>query len=133
RGIAIDSKGTFVYTADASPDTNGFVIDRNTGGLMGLAGSPYSNGAGISAPWSIAADPLDRFLYVVNASSTAGITGFVRDTQTGTLQIIGGQPFAVAAGGEITADPRGQYVVEADFATAYTVYSINQANGVLTA
>ena len=130
--IAADPAGRFLYATSQYAPTGknviGFRIDRPTGRLTPLPGSPFSAGAVAS---SIAIDPSGRFAYVTNFQGNS-VSAFKIDQNSGRLLPItsyaaGSTPFAA------TVDPLGKFVYVANLGSNdVSGYAINQATGTLT-
>ena len=130
--IAADPAGRFLYaTSQYAPNNKnviGFRIDRPTGRLTPIPGSPFGAGAVASA---IAIDPSGRFAYVSNFQGNT-VSAFKIDQSTGGLL-----PIASYAAGStpdaVTVDPLGKFVYVANgFSNDVSGYAINQATGALT-
>ena len=130
--IAADPAGRFLYaTSQYAPNNKnviGFRIDRPTGRITPLPGSPFGAGG---APSAIAIDPSGRFAYVANFQGNS-VSGFKIDQNTGRLE-----PIASYAAGSnpdaVTVDPLGKFVYVANGSSAdVSGYAINQATGALT-
>jgi 6-phosphogluconolactonase len=130
--IAADPAGRFLYaTSQYAPNNKnviGFRIDRPTGRLTPIPGSPFGAGAVASA---IAIDPSGRFAYVSNFQGNS-VSAFKIDQSTGGLL-----PIASYAAGStpvaVTVDPLGKFVYVANgFSNDVSGYAINQATGALT-
>jgi probable HAF family extracellular repeat protein len=130
--IAADPAGRFLYaTSQYAPNNknvNAFRIDRLTGSLSPIPGSPFSAGAVASA---IAIDPSGRFAYVANFQGNS-VSGFKIDQSTGGLL-----PIASYAAGTtpvaVTVDPLGKFVYVANgFSNDVSGYAIDQTTGALT-
>jgi len=130
--IAADPAGRFLYaTSQYAPDNKnviGFRIDRPTGRLCPLPGSPFGAGAVASA---IAIDPSGRFAYVANYGGSS-VSAFKIDQRDGGLL-----PIASYAAGSnpdaVTVDPLGKFVYLANLSSNdVSGYAINQATGALT-
>ena len=137
--------GVFVYVVDADPKLPtvlGFAENTTTGALTPLPGTNANGGwnAGV-APSAIAIDPTGKFVYITdeqqnevfgyqitNSSTSApGTDGGLTSLQTSPFPT-GGFPMG------ITIEPRGKFVYVANFNSAtVSSYSLNQANGSLTA
>ena len=109
NSVAIDSIHGFVYVAPFGGDTiAGFSINRSTGTLTPISGSPFA----VSSAIALAVDPGGRFVYVVGGQS---IDAFTIDAGSGALYAMSGSPFV---GGSrphsIAVDPSGQFVYVAD-------------------
>lgn len=136
RDMKIYPGGTFLYVSDFdSGSVFGFSIDRSTGLLTRLSGSPFSlpNRSGNGGP--IAIDPGGKFLF----SSTAGgaIGSFTINSQTGFLTP--GPATAIQDNNvpnQLLVDPTGKFLVASNHVDAsgnnYSVFSIDPRNAVLT-
>jgi DNA-binding beta-propeller fold protein YncE len=103
--IAIDASGKFMFVgdegngADFYDAVNVYLRNKTTGGLMGVAGSPFhANGSG---GMSVAVDPSGQFFYSANYYD-GSITALKINSGTGELAIIaayraGVHPTAIAA------------------------------------
>ena len=71
--LTVEPRGQFLYETNQFFELNGTVqgysIDPTTGALSPASGSPYAAGIG---PFSVAADPTGRFVYVANAGTGPG-------------------------------------------------------------
>jgi 6-phosphogluconolactonase len=63
--IATDPSGQFLYLVDSSAGVYAYAINRNTGALTAVAGSPFKTG---SIPTSFAFDTSGTYLYVAGYS-----------------------------------------------------------------
>jgi 6-phosphogluconolactonase (cycloisomerase 2 family) len=117
--IAIDSTGTHLYTADAfSGSIAGFRIDRSTGTLASMSGSPFIDRMPTAQsmdpafnPFSIAIRPQGNFMYGYD-SGDEDISIFGVNATSGTLKLLRKTPNTyggVGAGDIIRTDPSGQY------------------------
>ena len=58
--MAVDPSGTFAYVANRGDNNvSGYRINRTTGALTPIAGSPFAAGDG---PYSVAVTPSPRFI-----------------------------------------------------------------------
>lgn len=89
--IATDQTGAYLY-ATAGTNVFGFSIDKQTGALSPLPGSPVAVGATAD---SVGIDPTNQFLYVTSHSA-GKVTGFRLNAATGELTTMPGSPFAVS-------------------------------------
>jgi 6-phosphogluconolactonase (cycloisomerase 2 family) len=127
--IAIDTRGKFLYAADASNPGNvaGLSIDSSTGALTAVPGSPFPIGNSGNA--SLAIDPGAKFLFAGNAGG--GISVFSIDSTSGALSPVPGSPFQTIFPGspdKIIVHPNGKFLyatlngpgetIEASFAVA---------------
>ena len=101
--VAVDPTGQFAYVANESienyragrPGTvSGYSIDRKTGALTPVPGSPFAGG---DVPRSVTVDPTGQFAYVTNVYSNT-ISGYSIDRKTGALTLVSGSPFAAERG-----------------------------------
>lgn len=98
-GLAMDSTGKFLYTADFGNDVvTAFNVDSSSGRLSPLAGSPFSAGEN---PALLVVDGSNKFLYVGDYGANAGgVWGFSRNTTSGALTPIpGSSPFLTKLNG----------------------------------
>jgi 6-phosphogluconolactonase len=117
-------------TSTANPGwVFGFAIG-SSGALTPAASSPYRSGV---KPSGVAADPANRFVYVVDFASNQ-MVGYSITSGTTLNYLItgpyktGNQPSAV------TIDPRGLYIYVANsLDSTVSAYTINLANGIPTA
>lgn len=110
-GMAIDSSGTFLYTANnTGGDINAFAIVSESGALAPLASSPILVQGGISQPSNIAVDPAGRFAYLSDNALTT-VQGMYLNPSTGELAPTSPDTFAIAAPSDwVEIDPTGQFV-----------------------
>ena len=101
-GITTDGK--YVYVADNGSaeasetpgDVSGFVINKSTGALTPVAGSPFTAGAN---PKQVAIDPSKKLLLVTNEDEN-DVSVFKISRKTGVLTQVGGSPFPTNTGSE---------------------------------
>jgi len=96
--IVADQTGAYLY-ATAGTNVFGFSIDKQTGALSPLPGSPIAVGATAD---SVSVDPANQFLYVTNHSA-GKVTGFKLNAATGELTTMPGSPFAVSQSADFLA------------------------------
>ncbi len=89
--IVADQAGAYLY-ATAGTKVFGFSIDKQTGALSPLPGSPVAVGA---TGDSVSIDPTNQFLYVTSRGA-GKVTGFKLNAATGELTPMPGSPFAVS-------------------------------------
>jgi 6-phosphogluconolactonase (cycloisomerase 2 family) len=82
--IVADQTGAYLYAA-AGTNLFGFSIDKQTGALSPLPGSPVAVG---TAADSVAIDPTNQFLYVTSRDAEK-VIGFKLNAATGELTITG--------------------------------------------
>lgn len=87
--LTMESKGKFLYAPLLSGGIAGFSIDSSTGVLSDIPGSPFDSG---NLPFTLASDPLGRFLYAID-TNLSSVEGFNIDATTGALTSIMGSPF----------------------------------------
>jgi 6-phosphogluconolactonase len=140
--LAIDPAGRFVFVANnGTAQISAFTLDRSSGELMPVAGSPFSDSncppptigpspGGCSAD-GVSVDASGRYLYVFDAVNT--ITGFAIDDSTGALTLLPGSPFAASAyPGEATANGPYLYVSNNDATGSVSTFTVDAATGTLT-
>jgi 6-phosphogluconolactonase len=90
----VDPTGHFVYVTDfesiIGSNVAGFSINRNTGALTSVPGSPFPT---LGMPSSVAVDPSGEFVYVVSDSDDA-VVAYSIDKKFGVLTPVPGSPFA---------------------------------------
>ena len=96
--IVADQTGAYLY-ATAGTNVFGFSIDKKTGALSPLPGSPVAVG---DTADSVSIDPANQFLYVTNHSA-GRVTGFKLNAATGELTTMPGSPFAVSQPADFVA------------------------------
>jgi 6-phosphogluconolactonase (cycloisomerase 2 family) len=127
--------GNFLYTANpdaTNPSISGFSIDRDTGALSPLSGSPFP----IPVSHFMAIDPTGAYLYV---TSGANILGYGIDPNTGALAALPGFPVAAGANAySISIHPTNQdltsqavYVTN-DAAASVSGFTMDTTTGALT-
>src|SRR5262249_33828085 len=86
------NSGHFVYVVNyGSNDISGFSIDRASGALTPLGGSPFAAGDG---PEALTIHPSGKFAYLTSAGE-ATIGEYAIDSTSGALTPIHGSPLAV--------------------------------------
>jgi len=85
--IVADQTGAYLF-ATAGTNVFGFSIDKQTGALSPLPGSPVPVGATAD---SVIIDPTNQFLYVTSRSA-GKVTGFKLNAATGELTTMPGSP-----------------------------------------
>jgi len=89
--ITVDPSGKFLYIGDAdSGQISAFSINRDTGALTEVAGSPFSSGASAF----VRIHPSGKFLYAANFDQ-GRIAVFDINSSTGVLSEIAGSPFVL--------------------------------------
>jgi 6-phosphogluconolactonase (cycloisomerase 2 family) len=138
RSVGVDHFGKFVYVLTA-PTTTALPLNiwafgvSAEGSLTAVPGSPFATGgtAGDS-PFSIASDPLGRFVYISNFFD---ISGFSVNSSTGALSMLAGFPIAtqVSEGVSAVVDPSGKFLYVANNVNeTVSAYVIDVTLGTLT-
>lgn len=109
--IALDPEGRFAYVANwAAASVSVMRIDKKTGGLQTVEGSPFFSGFN---PYSVSVHPTGKFVYVAQWSSSEIMVHAVDET-SGQLTPASGAPFSSEAEGPVSvvfsADGRRAYV-----------------------
>lgn len=145
RSIAVDPSGKFVYAVSwGGGDTAGslaaYSIDATTGALTPIQ-TIDGRCPGLCAPWSVAVDPSDKFVFVANEGGPAptGVSIFSIDSTTGTLTLAG-IAGSVGRTTSVAVAPSGKFVYVANGANGFpgqndkiSTYAIDGTTGQLTA
>ena len=147
NGISVDPSSRFAFVAGgfATANVSAYAIDRTTGALTAVAGSPFAAPMQAGSSRAIAVDPSGNFLYSAGLGSngpsnlTATVSVFMIDSTTGALSALAGGVNANGYEGAdtMTLDPSGKFVyvgystVKADFYTA--AFTRDATTGALTA
>lgn len=131
--IASDHWGTHLYVANqGSHDVSAYVINRSSGNLSQVAGSPF---ALVGTGARVAVTPTNKFVYVTsttNKGGSRGINAFAVQSD-GSLKPVPGTPFDTAALGAIAITPNGKYLYAAEIPQGNVgAFVINQTSGALT-
>jgi len=129
-GLAIDSSGTFLYTANTQDGTlSEFTINAD-GSLTALSGSPV--GETFTSPVSLLIDKSGKYLYVANQGST-NVAAYTIGSD-GTLTLLTNSPFATSSGPSLLAtDSGGKYIfVGSQTTAAIGSFSLDSSTGTLT-
>jgi 6-phosphogluconolactonase len=140
--LAVDGSDNFLYVAnfsDPNPllstqgNISGFNIDRNTGALTAIVGSPFTSSVG-NNPSAITVDPSGRFVYAATAGSSFAIWCFSITSPTGQLTAVTGSPFSLTSGGQFALiDPSGNYLyIGNQPGNGVSGYTYNSSTGVPT-
>src|SRR6185312_11239528 len=115
----------FAYVTNENDNTiSAYTIDRGTGALTQVAGSPYATD---TTPISVTVNPAGTFAYVANANGSS-VSAFSIDQATGALTQISGSPFSVGNGNSpygITVNPAGTVVYVANWQASISAFSID--------
>jgi len=132
--ITDTTSGKFFYVSDAGTDSiYGYLIDRRSGSLTPIPGSPFSLG-GIphSGPYGMTVDPHGRFLYASNCPNDCAVFGFTINGDTGALTMMPGVPSPSGFGNFAAAvDPSGKFLY-VDNIGSIAAFSIDPTSGVPT-
>jgi 6-phosphogluconolactonase len=116
--------GSFLYAAlSAANQIAAFSIDRGTGVLTPVPGSPFSAGEGTAV-----LTLTNNFLYAVNWTD-ANISGYSIIPSSGALTPIPGSPFG-SDSATLAADPSGKYLYASQL-DGIQGYNINSLTGAL--
>jgi DNA-binding beta-propeller fold protein YncE len=139
--VTVDPMGQFAYVPNAlSNNVSAYSIDRITGALAAVVGSPFPAG---SNPYSVTMHPTGQFAYVANCGTACNNSGvgagnvsaYTIDGTTGALTAVVGSPFP--AGGNpisVTVDAAGQFAYVANLlSNNVSAYIIDGITGALTA
>lgn len=133
QAVTVDPKGRFAYVTNMAAGSGGsvsaFTIDAATGALAAVAGSPFASGVN---PYSVAAEPSGKYLYVANGGGS--VSAYAIHNATGALTSVAGSPFVSGNGTYfVTVDPSGRFVYAANGGGGtISAFTINPVNGVLT-
>jgi 6-phosphogluconolactonase (cycloisomerase 2 family) len=86
--IAADVTGSYVYMTNNDSTINGYSINKATGQLSNIAGSPF---AGLAATRGIRTDPSGKFLYIANSSQ---LLGYSINATNGKLTVLSTSPYS---------------------------------------
>ncbi len=115
--VVVGEKYLYVPLSNASTGSvYGFSIDSSTGALSPLNNNPYAVSGlqgQIGVPFSIAADPNGKFVFVGDA---AGITALAVNSTDGSLTTINSTPLATGIGAprQMATDGLGKYLYVVD-------------------
>lgn len=131
-GMAIDSKGQFLYATDTNNSKIASFSVQGSGALSPVAGSPFSTDLG---PVAVTLDSAGATLFCANA---AGETVSVFKTSSGALTQVTGSPFPVAASGNpqpsfVVVDPSGTFLYVGNPGTKNIVGFTIHSDGTLAA
>ena len=144
--VFADSTPKFAYVSNycgSSTDclvgnVSAYAINRSTGALRPIAGSPFAAG---SEPVSVTVDPSERFAYVANSGDDT-VSAFAINSATGALREVSGSPFAAGdVPSWVTVDPSGRFVYVANQCNfsrncsrgEVSAYTVNRSTGALRA
>jgi 6-phosphogluconolactonase (cycloisomerase 2 family) len=122
----------FLYVPMGDSTVQAFAINRTSGALTPITGSPFSAAGGDTA----VSDPKGRFLFV-GGEGVGAITVFKIDQTTGALTTTGTfQSFNMVSADSLAVDGKGNflYAGQGDIVTPLPIvaFSIDQSSGALT-
>lgn len=129
-GLAINSKGSFLYVANGPPDNSisEFTIGSN-GLLAPINGSPI--GGTLNDPFSLFADSSGKYLYAANEGS-GNLAAFTIGSG-GDLTLLTNSPFATGTQPRVIAgDPNGKYLMVGMQSGNIQVFGLDTSTGTLT-
>lgn len=111
-GIAVNSSGTYLYTANTSSNSISIFGINADGSLSSVPGSPLNDG--YSSPINMVFDATGDFLYVANQGSS-NITAYAIDSTTGLPSALNSSTATNAYGTNtnpafLAIDPDGKYL-----------------------
>lgn len=127
----------FLYIAMGDTTIQAFEIERPTGALSTIAGSPYTVPSTSGKATSAVADPKGRFLFV-GSNNTGEVWAYEIDSKSGVLTLIAGSPFSVpftfSRVSSLTVDGTGKflYVGQGDPSLGVMAFSIDSVSGMLS-
>jgi DNA-binding beta-propeller fold protein YncE len=128
----VDLSGKFAYVANlggSSGNVSAYTIDRTTGALSSVPGSPFAAG---SRPRSVAVDPSGKFAYVANQSNPGTVSAYTINSTTGVLSPVTGSPFAAGSGPRsVAVDPSSKFAYVANGDGSVSAYTIDSTTGAL--
>lgn len=131
--ITMHTDGNFVYASNAvSNDVSVFKINKQTGVLTLVEGSPFAIDGTSDGAIALGVTPDGRFLMAANFGSN-NITVF-RIAKNGRLTQIKGSPFTTNSGPDgIRVSPNGKFLAVAEpNANQIEMFKINRRNGSIT-
>lgn len=131
--IAVHTDGKFLYVANSgSNDVSVFNVNKLTGFLTLVEGSPFATGSFASFGISLGSTPDGKFLIAANSDSS-NITVF-RVHKSGRLTQILNSPFLTQSNPDgIRISPNGKFLTVAQpNANQIEIFQINRKNGALT-
>jgi 6-phosphogluconolactonase len=138
NSVTIDPSGNFIYVTDGvTNQVYGYLINRATGALTSITGSPFATGP---TPQSVSVDSSGQFLYVANAG-TRDTWEYSINQSGGVLTKTGIKRLRGRSGSYSMAQTKGDHPISYSpkfaFAANYSssnvfAYSINSTTGQLS-
>jgi len=127
QDFVTDRPGTFAF-ASVALGIEAFTIDRATGGLIEVPGSPFP--AAGSGPFKLAIDPQGDFVYVTFSGSNT-VASYRINRNTGALKL-NGSATAGKGAGAVKTDPSGKFLYVANsIDNTVSAYQIDWTTGAL--
>jgi hypothetical protein len=127
QDFVTDRPGMFAY-ATVALGIEAFTIDRGTGALIEVPGSPFAPAG--SGPFKLAMDPQGNFIYVTFSASNT-VSSYRINRNSGALKLNG----SAAAGngaGAVKTDPSGKFLYVANSSdNTVSAYMIDWTTGAL--
>jgi 6-phosphogluconolactonase (cycloisomerase 2 family) len=133
--LVITSDGKYLYAPLIPSGIAAFAVNRSTGALSNVAGSPFAT---TNQPFSLAIGAGGRFMYSIGGSSSNEIEAFTIDGSNGSLTALAGSPFAMPSQlGSLTVDGSGKFLYATVWAStlsesAILGFAIDPSTGSLT-
>jgi 6-phosphogluconolactonase (cycloisomerase 2 family) len=122
--IAISQDDKYLYIA-TSAGIDGFTIDRTTGALTKVSGSPFGASAGVAFAIST---PASGFLYETTADQSAPISGYSIDSSTGALVSLPSSSGPSCGASNLSSPASGKFL----FGASCGMFQIDSNSGALT-
>jgi 6-phosphogluconolactonase (cycloisomerase 2 family) len=135
-GAIAVANNTFVYVLDQTKSPAqifGFLIAHgNSGALAPITGSPFALSEALAGNSALVADPLGRFMFVTNSSTTASDVHVLTIGQSGALTEATNSPFVVSNPDFIAINPAGNIAFVPDSTDGDIFIFSLDANGQVT-
>lgn len=127
--LAVDPSSKYVFAYDTqNAKLVAFSIDRSSGSLTAVSGSPFPLGVSGSAG-GLASNPVNDFLYVADFSN---IVGFGINSSSGALATLSGSPFSDGNFPfAVTFTPSGAFLYASE-SSSISGFAVNASTGALT-
>ncbi|HTD21986.1 MAG TPA: Ig-like domain-containing protein [Terriglobales bacterium] len=125
-GVAADPLGRFAFSGNTDGTVSAYTIDRTSGAVALVSGSPFAATGVSPSGLHMAVDPYGQFLYGVSFDQST-LSIFTINQSTGAITQVGSNVNLMGQPESVTCDPTGGYViVGGSFRTQ--VYSIDRIN-----